>query len=85
MAYAVEVKAAAARHIRKLPSAVQEQLAPVIFISCGRASPVGTVKLAGSDDLYRVRSGDYCIIYQIQDQRLIVVIVKVAHRREVYR
>jgi mRNA interferase RelE/StbE len=43
------------------------------------------VKLAGGDDLYRVRVGDYRVVYQIQDRALVVLVVNVGHRREVYR
>jgi mRNA interferase RelE/StbE len=42
-------------------------------------------KLAGGENLYRVRVGDYRIIYQIQDKVLVVLVVKIGHRREVYR
>jgi mRNA interferase RelE/StbE len=37
------------------------------------------------DDIYRLRVGDYRVTYQVQDRRLIVLVVKVGHRREVYR
>jgi mRNA interferase RelE/StbE len=47
--------------------------------------PVGIEKLAGPDNLYRVRVGDWRIVYAIQDRNLVVLVVKVAHRREVYR
>ena len=47
--------------------------------------PMGVEKLSGREDLYRVRVGDWRIVYAIQDQELIVLIVEVAHRREVYR
>ena len=43
------------------------------------------VKLAGEDDLWRIRVGDWRIIYAIEDDKLIVFIVKVGHRREIYR
>jgi len=46
--------------------------------------PMGVEKLAGREDLYRVRVGNWRIVYAIQDPELIVL-VKVAHRREVYR
>jgi len=46
--------------------------------------PPGCVKLSGLD-FYRVRQGDYRIIYEIEDQRLIVIVVKVGHRRGIYR
>ena len=47
--------------------------------------PMGVEKLSGREDLYRVRVGDWRIVYAIQDQELIVLVVKVAHRQEVYR
>jgi mRNA interferase RelE/StbE len=42
-------------------------------------------KLSGAKELYRVREGDYRIIYQIRDEVLLVVVVKVGHRKDVYR
>jgi len=47
--------------------------------------PFGSDKLAGPEELYRVRVGDYRIVYQIQDEALLVLVVKIGHRREVYR
>jgi mRNA interferase RelE/StbE len=49
------------------------------------ARPSGYVKLAGEPDLYRVRVGDYRIIYQVNDPKLIVLVLSIAHRREIYR
>jgi len=46
--------------------------------------PAGSQKLSGQPDRYRVRQGNYRIIYSIQDEQLVVVVVKVGHRREVY-
>jgi mRNA interferase RelE/StbE len=47
--------------------------------------PVGSTKLQGSDNLYRIRVSDYRVIYAIQDAVLIVLVVEIGHRREVYR
>jgi mRNA interferase RelE/StbE len=47
--------------------------------------PNGCEKLEGNDDLYRIRSGDYRVIYQIFRKRLIILVVKIGHRREVSR
>jgi mRNA interferase RelE/StbE len=47
--------------------------------------PPGCEKLAGMESLYRIRVGDYRIVYQIQDEVLLVLVVKIGHRREVYR
>lgn len=45
----------------------------------------GAVKLRGSDDIWRVRVGNYRILYQIHDEVLLVLVVAVGHRRDVYR
>jgi mRNA interferase RelE/StbE len=45
----------------------------------------GCVKLTGSTDLFRLRVGDYRIVYQIQDNVLVVLVIEIGHRREIYR
>ena len=47
--------------------------------------PVGCKKLKGLDDTYRIRVGDYRIVYEIHDDVLIVLVIRIAHRREAYR
>ncbi len=47
--------------------------------------PRGVKKLAGEEELYRLRVGDYRIIYQVRDRVLVVLVVNVGHRRDVYR
>ena len=47
--------------------------------------PAGAEKLAGRDDRYRIRVGNYRVLYSIEDAALVVWVVKVGHRREVYR
>ncbi|TPW76893.1 type II toxin-antitoxin system RelE/ParE family toxin [Schumannella sp. 10F1B-5-1] len=47
--------------------------------------PPGSIKLSGVDDLFRIRIGDYRVIYSVDDGILTVLVVRVAHRREVYR
>ena len=47
--------------------------------------PPGCLKLQGNDELYRVRVGDYRVIYQIQDAVLVVLVVQIGHRRDIYR
>ena len=51
---------------------------------CDNSRPPGSVKLSGME-YYRIRHGDYRIIYEIEDNRLIVVVIKIGHRRKVYR
>ena len=47
--------------------------------------PPGSLKMHGGDDLYRIRVGDYRIIYEIRDAILLVVVVKIGDRRDIYR
>ena len=47
--------------------------------------PPGCVKLQGNEELYRVRAGDYRIVYQIRDTVLLVLVVQIGHRGEIYR
>jgi mRNA interferase RelE/StbE len=46
--------------------------------------PLGSVKLSGKE-YYRVRQGNYRIIYEVQDKQLVIIVIKVGHRRDVYR
>jgi mRNA interferase RelE/StbE len=48
-------------------------------------SPDGVVKLTGEDNLYRIRVSNYRIIYSIQDNQLLVLVLKIGHRRDVYQ
>lgn len=84
MAYKIELAASARKTLGKMPRAVQERLATVIDGLAAQPRPTGSTKLAGQE-LYRVRSGDYRIIYSIEDTKLLVLIVKIGHRSEVYR
>jgi mRNA interferase RelE/StbE len=47
--------------------------------------PQGVKKLAGEENLYRIREGDYRLIYTIGDKELIVLVVKIGDRKEIYR
>ena len=47
--------------------------------------PSGVKKLGGAEDLYRLRSGDYRVIYLIEDRIITVTVVRVGHRRDIYR
>lgn len=83
--YKIEYKRSVEKDLRKLPA---PQLKAIVFKIQSLAiepHPSGSVKLRGSSDFFRVRHADYRIVYQVIDARLIVLIVKVGHRREVYR
>jgi len=85
MAYAVEFAPSAEREFRKLAREIQLRLRPHIDALGSDPRPVGAKKLKGRDDLWRIRAGDYRIVYEVRDRALVVLVVRVAHRREVYR
>lgn len=85
MTYRVELAPRARRDLKSLPHQVQSRLKPYIDTLGQNPRPRGNVKLAGEKDVYRIRVEEYRILYQIQDEVLLVIVVKIAHRREAYR
>jgi len=85
MAYEIEVIRSAAREIRRLDSRVRRRVLAKIESLKADPRPADCPKLTGSEDLWRVRVGDYRVVYTIQDERLVVVIIRARHRRDVYR
>jgi mRNA interferase RelE/StbE len=81
--YRVEFEPAAAKALGKLDRSVQKRIQGVLEILAVTPRPPAAKKLAGSE-LWRIRTADYRVVYAIEDQRLVVVVVKVGHRREVY-
>lgn len=85
MKYEVRIAAGAAREIRKLPAQVCALVLEEISKLADDPLPPGVRKLAGVPDGYRVRKGDYRIVYTIEDNILKIDIVTVGHRDEVYQ
>ena len=74
------------REIRKLDEAARKVIIAEIELLADNPRPDGCKELKGEVDLYRIRVfGNYRVVYEIQDRKLIVTVVKVAHRRNVYR
>jgi len=84
-AYSVEFTPAAERQFAKLPSAARTLVAAVVVTLATNPRPRGCVKLAGADDLWRVRVQQYRVIYQVIEKRLVVTVVKIGDRKDVYR
>lgn len=83
--YQVEFASRAQRMFRNLTADVQRRLDPAIQALSQDPRPPGCKKLSGEEFLWRIRVGDYRIVYQIQDNELLVLVVKVGHRRDIYR
>jgi len=83
--YRVEFTSAAAKEIRKLDPGVRNRILAAITALEGDPRPSGCKKLVGEDDAWRIRIGDYRVLYEVLDDVLVVTVVRVAHRREVYK
>lgn len=84
MAYSIQIKPAAQKDLLKLPPQTQTRLLDAIQTLSGNPRPAGVKKLQGHD-LYRLRVGDYRIIYAIQDSELLILVATIGHRKDVYR
>ena len=82
--YRIEYTSAASRAIERLPKSVAARVIARIELLATNPRPPGAVKLSGHD-AYRIRAGDYRVIYAILDDQLLVLIVDVGHRRDIYR
>jgi mRNA interferase RelE/StbE len=85
MPYSIQFKPAAFRQLEKLPRATQKRVAEKIETLRDDPFPVGCKKLSGLPDASRVRIGDYRIVYQVQRSILLILVLAVGHRRELYR
>lgn len=85
MSYRVEVSRRALKAMRALPRKDLQRVRAVIELLADNPRPPGCRQLAGEEHAYRVRSGDYRIIYDVYDDRLVGQVVRVGHRHEVYR
>lgn len=85
MTYRIEVSPAAARQLKKIDRAVLPHIVEKIDSLAGDPRPHGCEKLSGYDDLYRVRVGDYRIVYGVEDRLISVVVLKVGNRAEIYQ
>ncbi|MBA3343185.1 MAG: type II toxin-antitoxin system RelE/ParE family toxin [Gemmatimonadaceae bacterium] len=83
--YEIQLSASAARAFRKLDGATQLRLARQIDSLALNPRPHGTRKLEGERDLYRLRAGDYRIIYTVKDRLLVILVIAIGHRRDIYR
>jgi mRNA interferase RelE/StbE len=84
-AYSLNLKTSAAKEVDALPRADRKRVVARIAGLSDDPRPPGSEKLAGHDDRFRVRQGRYRIVYSVDDRLHVVVVVKVGHRKDVYR
>lgn len=85
MAYRVEFTKSAEKAFDRLDPASRKRIAVEITRLGENPRHPGIIKLESEHDLYRVRVGSYRIVFSIEDDKLIVLVVKIGHRREIYR
>jgi mRNA interferase RelE/StbE len=85
VAYRIVIEPAAVRELKKLVPRVRQQVADAITALADHPRPEGSRKLSGSRSSYRIRVGDHRVLYRITDRELVVLVVTVGHRRDVYR
>lgn len=83
--YEVNLLPAAARSLRKLDTTVQKQIVAVLSELADDPRPTGVKALSGHPGKLRVRSGNYRVVYTIDDGKLTVLVVAVGHRSRIYR
>ena len=82
--YQLEITATARRDFRRLPSQIKQRTILAIDDLANEPRPLGCSKLRGRN-AYRIRVGDYRVPYEVDDQRGIVTVMRVKHRKDIYR
>ena len=83
--YRIEWKHSAVRELRRLPPDVVMRITDAVGQLSTEPFPSGMRKLVGSDRTYRLRVGDYRVIYTVSVVEVVIEVVRVRHRKEVYR
>ena len=82
--YEIEVSATAKRQLRRLNLVDQIKILKRVRGLAEDPRPPGSRKLRGYTDVYRIRVGQYRVLYSVEDHKLVIILLKVGHRRDVY-
>jgi mRNA interferase RelE/StbE len=85
MLYSIEFRAAVLKSLKRFPKRDLVRIKKKIEELGSNLPNPDTTKMKGDNSFHKVRSGDYRIIYEIHDDRLVILVVKVGHRKEVYK
>jgi mRNA interferase RelE/StbE len=83
--YRIEVTPAARRDLTKLPSETLRRVDAHILALAENPFPAGAKKLQSSEPIFRIRVGDYRILYTVEHHRLVILVIRIGHRCEIYR
>ena len=84
MTYSVTLAPSAARQLRKFDSDVRRRIQAAIDLLAVEPRPPAATRLVGGSGEWRVRTGNYRIVYEINDDQLVVLVLRMGHRREIY-
>jgi mRNA interferase RelE/StbE len=84
MKFSIQIAPAAERQIRKFDPQVRRRIQAAIDLLASNPRPPKATQLVGGAGEWRVRTGDYRIIYEIRDDQLVVLVLRVGHRRDIY-
>ncbi len=85
VSYRIEIKSSAAKELEKLPRKMIPRVVTAINGLAENPRPQGVKKLVGFERTYRIRVGDYRILYDIFEKKLIIEIIRIRHRKDVYK
>lgn len=83
--YRIEFTPAAVRQLRKLDPQTRRRIQGAVELLATQPRPPGAKKLVGGDGEWRVRTGDYRIVYEVRDNVLLVLVIAIGHRSSIYR
>ena len=85
MKYVLFLKKSAEKELLSLPREQAQKIKSAILSLTENPRPAGCKKISGKEDDYRIRIGNYRVVYTISDKVLTVLVIKIAHRKEIYR
>ena len=83
--YRIEFSRSAEKDLRRLDKSSVAKIIQKISELSANPLPTGVKKIVGTLWTYRIRMGDYRAIYEIEDDRLVIFVIRIAHRKDVYR
>lgn len=83
--YRIEISSSAEKSLKKIPKKDINKIIESIQVLAINPYPDGCRKLAGEENTFRIRQGHYRIIYEVEGKKLLILILKIGHRKDIYR
>ncbi len=83
--FRIDYKKAARKELKKLDQSARERIGAAIDALGSEPHPPGSRKMVGSEALFRIRVGDYRVIYEVQNKLLTIFVIRIGHRKDIYR